>query len=203
MNNKLLSPIVIIALIFVGIGFASVAIAVYFTKGKSEFWINKKMKIGGILLSLTSILSCGGSKITATCYDTATTDNNKNDSQNQIQKIENTGQGQDNGNNSELTLLCYDVVVLPPQIFENDIIDISNSKELKGIVPQNYDRQYTYEIKKDEETIQKGNIKNNKSDGNFTIKLNDKIKSGTYYFLIYEGDDYTILKYSQEITVKE
>lgn len=56
-------PVVIIGLSIV---FALISIGVYFTRGKSKFWISKKMLIGSFLLSLTAITnhSCTG-----TCYE--------------------------------------------------------------------------------------------------------------------------------------
>lgn len=56
-------PVVIIGLSIV---FAIISIGVYLTKGKSRFWISKKMLIGSFLLSLTAITnhSCTG-----TCYE--------------------------------------------------------------------------------------------------------------------------------------
>ncbi|OFX89570.1 MAG: hypothetical protein A2W99_14700 [Bacteroidetes bacterium GWF2_33_16] len=56
-------PILIIGLSIV---FALISIGVYFTRGKSKFWISKKMLIGSFLLSLTAITnhSCTG-----TCYE--------------------------------------------------------------------------------------------------------------------------------------
>lgn len=62
----------LIAIIFVGIIFAITVAAVFFSKGKSKFWVDKKLKIGGILLTLTSILNMSsGCGIMATCYDDA------------------------------------------------------------------------------------------------------------------------------------
>jgi len=202
MNNKLLSPIVIIALVFVGLGFIIVAAVVSLTKGKSAFWVDKKLKIGGVVLTLTSLISCGGNRGVVTCYDTTATNVQVNDTTERTTVDgKDKSQKQDNDNEPEVQLLCYDVAILPPPIFENSTIEISNDHLLVGYVPQYYDREYVYEIKIGDETIQKGNLKNDLSNGCFKIKLNAKVKSGTYDFLIYEGTDYTVLKYSQEITI--
>ncbi len=50
--------------------FAFISIAVFLTNGKSKKWIARKMKIGGLLLTLTAA-SCnwGGGRVT--CYDVA------------------------------------------------------------------------------------------------------------------------------------
>lgn len=66
MNIKTVSvPILIIGL---SIAFAIVVVGEYMTRGKSKFWISKKMLIGSILLSLTSVVN--QSCITS-CYDPA------------------------------------------------------------------------------------------------------------------------------------
>jgi len=69
MNKKdLLAPIAIISLSIV---FAIICIAVFFTKGKSDFWISKKFKIGALLLSFTTLIAC---KPLVMCYDVASTE---------------------------------------------------------------------------------------------------------------------------------
>lgn len=52
-----------IAIIFLTCLFAIISVAVYFTKGKSKFWLSKKIKIGALLLTVSAIIpsSC--------CYD--------------------------------------------------------------------------------------------------------------------------------------
>jgi len=54
-------------MIGLSIAFAIVVVGVYLTRGKSKFWISKKMLIGSFLLSLTSVVnqSC------ITCYEPA------------------------------------------------------------------------------------------------------------------------------------
>jgi len=54
-------------LIFIGLAFVVVSVMVYFTKGKSKSWIAYKMKIGALLLTLTTI-SEGCRVRQATCY---------------------------------------------------------------------------------------------------------------------------------------
>jgi hypothetical protein len=102
MNNKLLSPLAALALVFVGLAFAAVAFLVFVTRGKSEFWTDKKMLLGGVLLSLTSFLGSGCSGCgQVTCYAPA---------------------------NPDPEILCYDV---PNPDAESDTTDTLQSDTLK------------------------------------------------------------------------
>lgn len=68
-KNEILVSIAIAGLTVL---FATVSIAVFLSKGKSKFWVAKKMKIGGILLTLSAATACGGSGIgggEVMCYD--------------------------------------------------------------------------------------------------------------------------------------
>lgn len=49
--------------------FAGISFAVFITNGKSKKWIARKMKIGGLLLTLTAV-SCNNGGGEVTCYDT-------------------------------------------------------------------------------------------------------------------------------------
>jgi len=67
MNKKeLLVPFVVIGL---GLAFAYVSFAVLMSNGKSKKWVARKIKIGGLLLTLTAA-SCNGAG-QVTCYDVA------------------------------------------------------------------------------------------------------------------------------------
>jgi len=59
------TPLVIIGL---SVAFAIVVVGVYMTRGKSKFWISKKMLLGSLLLSLTSIVN---QSCIVSCYDPA------------------------------------------------------------------------------------------------------------------------------------
>jgi len=63
--KALITPLLIIVLSF---AFITVIVGVYLTKGKARFWISKKMLIGSLLLSLTSVInqSCN---VGNSCYD--------------------------------------------------------------------------------------------------------------------------------------
>ncbi len=64
MNKKeIITPILAIGL---GLAFAIVSFAVFISKGKSKKWVARKMKIGGLLLTLT-FTACD--QLVRTCYD--------------------------------------------------------------------------------------------------------------------------------------
>jgi hypothetical protein len=70
MNKKeFIAPVLIIGLSFL---FAVICITVFFSNGKSKKWIARKMKIGGLLLTLTAV-SCNGGGGEVNCYDVAET----------------------------------------------------------------------------------------------------------------------------------
>lgn len=66
--KNLISPLLIIVL---SIAFITVAVGVYLTRGKSRFWISKKMLIGSVLLSLTSVINQSCTIFGTDCYDPA------------------------------------------------------------------------------------------------------------------------------------
>ena len=69
MNIKTLTtPMLIIGL---SIGFAIVGLGVYLTRGKSKFWISKKMLLGSLLISLTSVINQSCERFGTDCYDPA------------------------------------------------------------------------------------------------------------------------------------
>jgi hypothetical protein len=65
-RKEILIPVAIISLTVV---FASVSVFVFFSKGKSKFWISKKIKIGAVLLTLSAISVQPSCRPFVTCYD--------------------------------------------------------------------------------------------------------------------------------------
>lgn len=66
MNKKeIIASFLIIGLT---LAFAIICLFVYLSKGKSEKWLARKMKIGGLILTI-SVASCNGS-VEHTCYET-------------------------------------------------------------------------------------------------------------------------------------
>jgi hypothetical protein len=70
MNKKeILVPFIVLALTLLFLG---VCVIAFLANGKSKKWIARKMKIGGLLLTLTAV-SCNGGGGEVTCYDVAET----------------------------------------------------------------------------------------------------------------------------------
>ena len=159
MNNKILASI---AIIFVGIAFGTVAAIVYATRGKSAYWIDKKIKIGSILLSLTAILGsstgCGGCQ--PTCYDTA---------------------------NPEPEITCYDVAYEPYTI-EIIKIDNTNKLEISGNINGEENGRFYYTLSLENDTIQKAILELD-STRTFLIQTKQKVKSGNYSLIISETEN--------------
>jgi hypothetical protein len=64
-KKELIIPFLFIAFCF---AFGVVSIAVFISNGRSKKWVARKMKIGGLLLSLTAVSCNGGRQVN--CYDT-------------------------------------------------------------------------------------------------------------------------------------
>ncbi len=72
MNKKeIVIPLMVIGLTLL---FASICVAVFLTNGKSKKWVARKMKIGGILLTLTAA-SCNNGGGEVMCYETIALNN--------------------------------------------------------------------------------------------------------------------------------
>ncbi len=70
MNKKeIIVPFIVFGLTAI---FAGICLAVFLTNGKSKKWIARKMKIGGLLLSLTAV-ACNNGNEEVMCYDTVQT----------------------------------------------------------------------------------------------------------------------------------
>ncbi len=67
MNKK--EAIIPFAFLALSLLFIAVSLMVYLSKGKSKKWIARKMKIGGLLLTMTAVSCNGGGNVK--CYDTA------------------------------------------------------------------------------------------------------------------------------------
>jgi len=64
-KKEILVPLLVVGLTIL---FAGVCIAVFFSNGKSKKWVARKMKIGGLLLTLTAASCNGGGEVM--CYET-------------------------------------------------------------------------------------------------------------------------------------
>ncbi|MFN8208005.1 MAG: hypothetical protein U0T82_11440 [Bacteroidales bacterium] len=67
-KNEWIAPVLIIGLSCI---FAQVSAMVYLSKGKSEYWISRKLRVGAFLLTLTAISTQSCEDAVRTCYDPA------------------------------------------------------------------------------------------------------------------------------------
>ncbi len=70
-KKEIILPLTVLGLTLV---FAGICCAVFLTNGKSKKWISRKMKFGGLLLTLTAA-SCNGGGGEVMCYETVAVDN--------------------------------------------------------------------------------------------------------------------------------
>lgn len=160
MGNKILAAV---AIIFVGLAFTFVAAIVFVSRGKSAFWVDKKLKVGGLFLTLTSILSgttgCGCGVFQPTCYDTAK-------------------------RADDLQVLCYDVAYEP---YRFSLDSVSNEVELSICGNKlGEDSDFFYVVRQDSVEFAKGALKIN-GLGMYKILTGKKAAPGTYELVIYEG----------------
>ncbi len=170
MNNKILASI---AIVFVGLAFLGVAFVVFLTRGKSAFWINKKIKIGASLLTLSSIVSgsTGCGVFQPTCYEPAIPPEQ----------------------------MCYDMPA--PQPFEILIQEVENTESLKiSGVKTGADGSFTYSFRKESDTISSGKLLID-TLGGFKIQINKKVEAGDYNLFVTDTEsEYTL---SVNVEVKE
>ncbi len=164
MNNKILWPLAAIALAIIAVGFAIVSVAVFFTKGKSKFLINKKLKLGGLMLTLTSMMGCGsiGTGCQQTCYEPV----------------------------EPPQMTCYDVVMVNVVRLEQDTIKMDGDLILKGTIHESKFDNYSFSVVKVTDTLQHGKLKIVEKDTantqkKFEINLDKKLTEGNYTLIIY------------------
>ena len=162
MGSRILA---VFAIVFVGIAFGLVAVVVFLTRGRSEFWVDKKLKVGGMLLTLSSIIggASGCGVFQPTCYDTA--------------RPPDTG---------EPEVTCYDVAYEP---YRFDLGKISNTPTLTITgEKRGEDGKFFYKItpKDSEVEFAKGAIELD-TTGQFTIATGKKATPGSYELHLTEG----------------
>ncbi|NJO88519.1 MAG: hypothetical protein HC831_05800 [Chloroflexia bacterium] len=70
-KKEIILPITVLGLTLL---FAGICVAVFLTNGKSKKWVTRKMKIGGLMLTLTAA-SCNGGGGEVMCYETVAVNN--------------------------------------------------------------------------------------------------------------------------------
>ena len=161
MGSKILA---VFAIVFVGIAFGIAAVVVFLTRGKSEFWVDKKLRIGGMLITLSSIIagSSGCGVFQPTCYDTARPPDPPE-------------------------VLCYDVVV---EVFSFELNNVSNSEQLVITGKKTgSDGSFVYKILQGKDTLSSGKLEID-STGAFVIKLGKKAQVGNYVLAIDEAQGF-------------
>jgi hypothetical protein len=141
MNKKeLVVPFLAIGL---GLAFAFVSIAVMMSNGKSKRWIARKMRIGGLLLTLTAA-SCNSGGVEVKCYDTAEINSMwiNNTSQNGIEIKLDTG-----------NVLNGTISTIHGNDFSFQVSDSAGAKFQKGIIKpekdsSSYSEKFNLELDK-------------------------------------------------------
>ena len=162
MGSRILS---VFAIVFVGIAFALVAAVVFVTRGRSKFWVDKKLRVGGMLLTLSSIIggASGCGIFQPTCYDTA--------------RPPDTG---------EPEVMCYDVAYEP---YRFDLGKVSNTPTLTITgEKRGEDGKFFYKITPKDSDVEfaKGAIEMD-TTGKFTIATGKKASPGSYELQFTEG----------------
>ena len=163
MGNKILA---VFAIVFVGIAFALVAVIVFLTRGRSAFWVDKKLRTGGMLLTLSSIIggASGCGVFQPTCYDTA--------------RPPDPGDPQ---------VMCYD---MPVEIYRFDLMKFSNKEKLVLEGDKNGpDGDFSYKLLCNKDTISSGRLDIDTA-GRFKIDFGKKGPLGKYTLLIEEAQGF-------------
>ncbi len=175
--NKIVIPLAAIGLILMGIAFAIVSTIVFLSKGKSAFWINKKMKFGGLLLTLSSLVGLATTQTACVsdCYDEPSTFTDTT---------------------------THDVPSLK-QIETSDTIKLSETNYIKGFI-NCHAIKYMYSLKDEEyNTLQSGLLPiskddlENYSEKHFAITIDSTIQPGNYNLFISDNDLFNYIGYTK------
>lgn len=173
MNKDLLSPFAVFAIVIMGAAFLIISLFVFITRGKSAFWTDKKMKVGGVILTLSSIVNCGCiNSCQPTCYDVA-------------------------NRNGEPEVTCYDVAMTNVVMINSDSLgNVLIDNKITGFVESPNYEEYSYILINDrsKDTLQKGTFKLSENDTipyerTFSIEITEKLTSGRYWIKIFNPAD--------------
>ena len=174
MNKDYLAPLAWIAILFVGSAFLIMSLFVFLTRGKSAFWTNKKMKLGGVLLTLTAMVNSGCvNSCQTTCYDV-------------MDKKE-----------PDPEVMCYDVAATNVVLIDSDTLgNVLINNKITGVVENPDYEEYAYTLLKDKtnDTLQMGILKLSENDTlsyqrTFSIEINEKLAPGRYWINVYNFKD--------------
>jgi len=160
--KKITLPVVLAALSLV---FIVTCVALYIHKGKSAKWVARKMKVGGIMLSLTAILSaCDPTQVNdepeITCYMVA----------------------------------APNLILVETDTTNTITLDLPNKQTIEGEILSRESNKFCFTVlDSTERVVQKENI--SALDGsfdelqeNFKIKINKELKPGNYGLWFYGTD---------------
>ena len=161
-GKKLISPVALIGLF---VAFGLVCLMVGLTKGKNAKWIARKMKIGGLILTFTSIFNGCGSIIdppVVTCYD-------------------------------PIMPNVFDFDQMDQEHYQI-VADLPNDSVLTGTIYERNAEAFSFEIvQNDSVVIQSGTIKASdgtfdSSEEKFELLLNSKTDTGIYNLNIIQAE---------------
>ncbi len=195
-KKEIILPITVLGLTLL---FACICVAVFLTNGKSAKWVSRKMKIGGLLLSLTAIVQTGCHRNTL-CYKFA----------DPIPVIDETKIKRIKAKNDKIIGLLenafpiyYDIIGF--EKLKSEEFDTTEvQKVFKNLIT--YDKiiksgptEFYYEVMNLESnkiilngTIEPRDGKFDGSDEKFEIRPTKKLRKGKYILKIYYKNLYTL-----------
>lgn len=175
--KKITLPIILAALSLV---FIITCVALYFNKGKSAKWVARKMKVGGIMLSLTAILSaCDPTQVTdepeITCYMVA----------------------------------ASNLIVVETDTTNTITLDLPDKQTIEGEIMSRISNKFCFTVlDSTEKVVQKENIsaldgKFDESQEKFKITIDKELAPGNYGLRFYNTDKDSLPEYPiQNINLK-
>lgn len=158
MKKEAIIPISVITL---SIAFIFISLMVYFSRGKSKKWVARKMRIGGLLLTLTATASCNNGDGEVMCYSQV--------APNSINLHAYTGDTikLNPDTNNILTGSIYEV---NSSAFSYAILDTNNIKIQKGNI------------------LAKDSVFNNSASEDFYFDIPKSIQPGLYFLEFFDVD---------------
>jgi hypothetical protein len=175
--KKITLPIILAALSLV---FIVTCVALYLHKGKSAKWVARKMKVGGIMLSLTAILSaCDPTQVTdepeITCYMVA----------------------------------ASNLIVVETDTTNTITLDLPNQQTIEGEIMSRISNKFCFTVlDSTERVVQKENITAldgtfDESQEKFKITIDKELAPGNYGLRFYNTDKDSLPEYPiQNINLK-
>ncbi len=187
--------VVFVILSVISVAFVVISLFVFLTRGKNSSLIGKKLLIGGLILTLTAMVTSCSNNIgkAVNCYVTAIDEGDSGDSGN----INDTGDTGDTGDNGEV--LCYDVAIIFDDITINNTfsegaiqLNLSETNIISGLIENRKSNEFSFRLstRKDEKPIQIGNIYASdgvfdENDEEYNIEIDKSTPKGEYIIHFY------------------